>query len=257
VSAEALDYRNRREPALGRSFLLALAVHAILVAVIFTGVRWQTSRPATVTVELWEAPPPPPPPAVEAPKPPPEPPKVAPEPPKPEPKVEKPVIVEKAPPPKPKPKPEPKAKPKPKPEPKPKADPEFEKRLRAEAAAEQKQIDDQTRAREAREARETAQRLAAAAQQKAVQAWTDKIAASIRGWIVLPPDLTGNPEAVFEVTLLPTGEVLTVRRRKSSGHAGYDAAVERAILKSSPLPKPDQPSVFRRDLELKFRPKDQ
>jgi colicin import membrane protein len=48
-----------------------------------------------------------------------------------------------------------------------------------------------------------------------------------------------------------------VRRRKSSGHAGYDAAVERAIYKSQPLPKPDQASVFRRDLELRFRPKDQ
>ncbi len=261
MSAEALDHRSRREPALARSFLLALAVHAVLLAVMFVGVRWQTSRPDVVTVELWEAPPPPPPPpAVEPPKPPPEPPKVAPEPPKPEPKVEKPVIVEKAPPPKPKPKPEPKPKPKPEPKPKPKpkpepkADPEFEKRMRAEAAAEQKQIDDQTRAREARE---IAQRLAAAAQQKALQAWTDKIAASIRSRIVLPPDITGNPEAIFDVTLLPTGEVLTVRRRKSSGHAGYDAAVERAIYKSSPLPKPDQPAVFRRDLELKFRPKDQ
>jgi colicin import membrane protein len=254
VSAEALDYRSRREPAFGRSLLLALAVHAVLVGVIFVNVRWQTSRPDTVTVELWEAPPPPPPPAVEPPKPPPEPPKVAPEPPKPEPKVEKPVIVEKAPPPKPKPKPEPKAKPKPKPEAKPKADPEFEKRLREEAAAEQKQIDEQNRAREARE---TAQRLAAAAQQKALQAWTDKIAAKIRGNIVLPPELNGNPEAIFDVALLPDGSVLSVRRRKSSGHAGYDTAVERAIYKSSPLPKPDQPSAFRRDLELKFRPKDQ
>ena len=256
MSAEALDYRNRREPALGRSFLLALAVHAVLVAVIFTGVRWQTSRPDTVTVELWEAapPPPPPPPVVEPPKPPPAPPKVAPEPPKPEPKVEKPVIVEKAPPPKPKPKPKPEPKPKPKAEAKPKPDPEFEKRLRAEAAAEQKQLEDQNRAREARE---TAQRLAAAAQQKALQAWTDKIAAKIRGNIVLPPDLAGNPEAIFDVALLPDGSVLTVRRRKSSGHGGYDAAVERAIHKSSPLPKPDQPSAFRRDLELKFRPKDQ
>ena len=126
--------------------------------------------------------------------------------------------------------------------------------MQEEAAREQKALDEQSRAREARE---TAQRLAAAAQQKALQAWTDKIAAKIRGNIVLPPDLAGNPEAIFDVALLPTGEVLSVRRRKSSGHAGYDAAVERAIYKASPLPKPDQPGVFRRDLELKFRPKDQ
>lgn len=248
MSAEALDYRSRREPALTRSFLLALAVHAILVAVMFVGVRWQSHRPDIVTVELWEAAPPPPP-VVEAPKPPP---KVEPEPPKPEPKIEKPQIVEKAAPkPKPKPKPEPKVE---KPKPKPRPDPEFEKRLRAEAAAEQKTLSEQSRVREAREA---AERLAAAGRQKALDAWTDKIAAKIRGNIVLPPDLAGNPEAIFDVALLPTGEVLNVRRRKSSGHAGYDSAVDRAIQKSSPLPKPEQPGIFRRDLELKFRPKDQ
>jgi colicin import membrane protein len=244
-AAEALEFRRRREPGLGRSFALALAVHAVLIGVMFVGVRWQSHRPETVTVELWEAPPPPPPPVVEAPKPPP-----VVEPPKPEPKIEKPEIVEKkAPPPKPKPKP----KPEPKAE-KPKPDPQFIKRMQAEAAREQKALDEQSKAREARD---TAQRLAAAAQQKALQAWTDKIAAKIRGNIVLPPDLAGNPEAIFDVALLPTGEVLSVRRRKSSGHAGYDAAVERAIYKSSPLPKPEQPNIFRRDLELKFRPKDQ
>jgi colicin import membrane protein len=56
---------------------------------------------------------------------------------------------------------------------------------------------------------------------------------------------------------LPTGEVLTVRKRKSSGVAAYDDAVERAITKSSPLPQPDDRSLFQRQLELKFRPQDQ
>jgi colicin import membrane protein len=253
ATVEALEYQRRREPGLGRSLLLALAVHAVLIAVMFVGVRWQSHRPETVTVELWESAPPPPPPPVEAPKPPPEPPKPPPEPPKPEPKIEKPEIVEKkAPPPKPKPKPKPEPKAVEKPKPKP--DPQFLKRMQEEAAREEKALQEQARAREARE---TAQKLAAAAAQKQLQAWTDKIAARIRGYIVLPPDISGNPEAIFDVTLLPSGDVLNVRMRKSSGHAGYDAAVERAIRKSSPLPKPDQPGVFRRDLELKFRPKDQ
>jgi colicin import membrane protein len=256
LSAEALEFSKRREPALARAFILALAVHSMLVGVMFFGVRWQNYRPEVVSVELWEAPPPPPPPVpVEEVKPPP--PKVEPPPPKPEPKpepkIEKPQIVEKAPPPKPKPKPKPEPTVE-KPKPKPKADPEFEKQLRAEAAAEQKKLEEQSRAREARE---TAQRLAATAQQKAQQTWMEKIAASIRNRINMPPNVDGNPEAIFDVALLPTGEVLSVRRRKSSGHAGYDAAVERAIYAASPLPKPDQPGIFRRDLELKFRPKDQ
>ena len=253
VAADALEFRHRREPGRARAFLLALAVHAVLIAVIFVGVRWQSHRPETVSVELWDsAPPPPPPPVAEPPKPPPEPPKAAPAPPKPEPKVEKPQIVEKAPPPKPKPKPEPK--PKPKPEAKPKPDPQFLKRMQEEAAREQAALEQQDRAREAREAKA---RAAAAASQKALDEWVGKIRGKIRGNIVLPPDLGGNPEAIFDVALLPDGSVLTVRRRKSSGHAGYDAAVERAIYKSSPLPRPDQPGVFRRDLELKFRPQDQ
>jgi colicin import membrane protein len=50
--------------------------------------------------------------------------------------------------------------------------------------------------------------------------------------------------------------VLTVRKRKSSGHAGYDDAVERAIMKSSPLPLPDDRNLFQRQLELKFHPQD-
>jgi colicin import membrane protein len=113
MSAQAVlgfGFGERRQPALGRSFVLAFIVHALLVGVMFLGVRWQSHDPETVTVELWEAPPPaPPPPKVEAPKPEP-----APPPPvvKPEPKVEKPdIAIREKPKPKPKPKPEPKAEP--------------------------------------------------------------------------------------------------------------------------------------------------
>jgi colicin import membrane protein len=71
---------------------------------------------------------------------------------------------------------------------------------------------------------------------------------------VLPPDIKGNPEAIFDVVQLPTGEVLSARLRKSSGNGAYDEAVERAILKSSPLPEPDRREQFARELQLKFRP---
>lgn len=250
-AVEALEYRRRREPALASAFVLALAVHAVLIAVMFIGVRWQSHRPETVTVELWDSapPPPPPPPVVEAPKPPPEPPKVAPEPPKPEPKIEKPEIAEKAPKPKPKPKPEPK-----KVEAKPKPDPKLLRQIQEEAAREEKALQEQARVREARA---TAQRLAAAANKKALDDWVSKIRAKVSSRINFPQDVPGNPEAVFAVTLLPSGDVLNVRLKKSSGHAGLDAALQRAIEASSPLPKPDQPSVFQRDLELRLRLKDQ
>lgn len=244
-------FGSRPQPGYARSFALAFAVHALLIAVMFLGVRLQSHAPDSVTVELWE---PPPPPRVE--EPPPPPPKAEPEPPKPEPKIEKPQIVEKA---APKPKPEPKKpqpKPKPKPVPvKPKAparDFEAERNMREELAREQA-------AEQERQMKERAAREQLAARDRALAAWQGKIAAKIRGNIPtqVVQEVAGNPEAIFDVALLPSGEVLTVKMRKPSGNRAYDEAIERAILKSSPLPRPDQPSLFRRDLELKFRPLDQ
>jgi colicin import membrane protein len=240
VSAEALAFGERREPALLPAFVLAALVHLFLAAVMFLGVRWQSHPPETVVVELWEAPPPPAQ-VVEAPKPPP--PQVEPEPLP----AQKPDIAVKAP--KPKPKPEPK--------PVPKKDVDFQKRLNEQLAQEQRAIDEQRREAERREAAARQQAVAAAARDRALAAWVDKIRAKIRGNIHLPSGISGNPEAIFDVTQLPTGEVISIRLRKSSGHKGYDDAVERAILKSSPLPKPDQPSLFERQLELRFRPQDQ
>src|SRR3954466_7852015 len=194
-------FRARPDYALGRAFLLAFAVHAVLVAFMFIGVRMQNRPGDTVTVELWEVPPPPP--VVEAPKPPP--PKVeAPKPPppkvEPEPEVKKPEIVEKAPPPKPKPKPEAKAPPK----------DDLEKLLlREQVAMEQQKLNEERRqideARRKADSEKTARQLAATASSRALAQWTDKIRQKIRGNITMPPDITGNPEAIFDVALLPTG----------------------------------------------------
>ena len=234
---------------------LSVVMHVVLIAILFFGVRMVSTPPAQVTVELWDPPPPPPPTPVVEVKPPPPPPVVKPQP---EPEVKKPDIAlpEK---PKPKPKPEVK-KPEPKPAP-PKRDLAFEKMLREQAAAEQKALDDQRRKVEEqrleRERKEMLAKLQADARNKALATWTDKIRAKIRGNIILPQDIPGNPEAIFDVTILPTGEVLEpVRKRKSSGHPAYDDAVERAILRSSPLPLPDDRRLFQRQLELRFRPQD-
>jgi colicin import membrane protein len=251
----ALAFPLRQEPALGRSATLSALVHIVLFAVLVFGVRWQSQRPDVVEVELWEAPP-----VVQPAPPPPAPPQAV----QPAPKVEpvmvpKPDIVvrEK---PKPKPKPEPKKAP-PKaapPPPKPRADPAFEKRLREQAAQEQKALQreqalQQLLARQKDDARQ--RELDARA--RGLATWQDRIRAKIRGNIVLPQGIVGNPEAIFDVVQLPSGEILNVVKRKSSGHAGYDEAVERAILKSSPLPKPEQAGLFQRELKLNFRPLDQ
>ena len=78
----------------------------------------------------------------------------------------------------------------------------------------------------------------------------------MKGNVIVPADLAGNPEAIFEVVQLPTGEIIEATLRKSSGSRAYDDAVQRAIIKSSPLPRPDRAELFQRALTLKFRPQD-
>jgi colicin import membrane protein len=256
----AAVFDERAEPGALASAFLAALVHIALLAFLVLGVRWQNPPPEPVSAELWDAPQAAPPPAPAA-KAEPPPPAAAP---KPESRIEKPDIEVKAPPPKPKPEP-PKSAPRPEPPriapksnaekaaPKPPVDADVQRRLREELAREQQQL---ALEHERAAIRDSLARDAAAERARALATWVDRIRAKIRGNILLPPDLKGNPEAIFDVVQLPTGEVLSVKLRKSSGHAGYDQAVERAILKSSPLPRPDRPELFQRELELRFRPLD-
>jgi len=83
------------------------------------------------------------------------------------------------------------------------------------------------------------------------------IAAKIKGNTTYPGslDVPGNPEVVFQVEQLPTGEILSVRKTKSSGIPAFDDAVERGINKSSPLPKKKDGTV-ERSLPVSFKLKD-
>lgn len=253
-------FEERREPALLRSAALAAAVHLVLLTVLFFGVRWQNRPPEAVVVELWSAPP-----VAQAPEPPKPEPVIVPELPQPEPVIEKPDIAIKEPP-KPKPKPVPVVKPRPeppKPKPRPVAKPEpprpalreaeAKKRMQEELAREQASL---ALDRERQQIRDQLARESNAARDRAIAGWVDKVRAKIRSNIVMPPDIKGNPEAIFDVVQLPSGDVLSATLRKSSGHGAYDRAVENAIRKSSPLPRPERAELFVRNLELRFRPQD-
>jgi len=245
------------QPGRVRSVILAVVVHAIFFAFIVFGVNWQTRETAPYEAELWEklptAPPKPAEPRPEPPKPEPQPPKPEQEPPKPPPE-----------PPKPPPKP-PEEKPKP-----PKPDPEIalkaerekkaqEKKAREEKlerdkrekerAEREKQKKEEARKKREEEARKVEeqqafeaaqqQRAAAAAQrQQEFNEWIGKIQARIRSKANVPDTVTGRPEVVVHIRILPGGEVFDVAIVKSSGNPTYDAAIERAVRSSSPLPVP-------------------
>lgn len=231
-----------RTPAPGKraAAIMAVAVHLLLALFLIYGIRWQSMRPEAVEVELISTVP------MTAPKsalkPPPE---IKPEP-QPEPKIE--------PPPKPVTPPKPdialKEKPEKKPEPpKPLFDPmEALKRETEQAKREQ-----MSSAASKELAQLQANASSAVAKGKA-DGYIAKIRGKVYGNLVPTPGVVGNPEAVFDVIQLPSGEILELRLVKSSGHAALDSNIERAIRKSSPLPLPERPDEFRRELRLKFRP---
>jgi colicin import membrane protein len=235
--------------------ILALLVHSIFFALLYFGLNWNRHAylPATMTVQLWsslpdEAAAPPVKPRIEEVVPPPQPEKIV----QPDiviPEKKKPVPVEV---PKPKPeikKPAPKAAKvvKPRPEKAKAAKPNPEAiRMAQQQAAQQK----------AEQAKLAAQAAQDAAIGKVVDEYIAKITAKIRRNIVMPPDVPSDARAEFMVTLLPGGTVLNAVRIKSSGNAAYDDAVERAILKSDPLPLPPDVALFNRfrQLDLVFKP---
>ncbi|MDP2240947.1 MAG: cell envelope integrity protein TolA [Burkholderiales bacterium] len=242
---------------------MALVMHLLFLLLLVFGVSWQHKQSdSAVIVDLWNNLP-----AL------------------PQPKAEPPPPEAKAPP--EPPKPVPKAEPKPKPEPKPVIKPDIalkeklekERKLKVEQEKLEEKKREQEKARVAlkeKRAKEVeAKQLAkeqddalrkinemqaaqAAARGKQIDEYRRRISEKVKRFIVLPPNLQGNPEVEFDVVLLPGGEVLGVKLRKSSAVTAYDNAVERAILKAQPLPLPPDPALFNdfRELKLKFRPKE-
>ena len=217
-------------------------VHFVLLAVLIFGLNWQSRRPDAVQVELWTQIP-----DVESP----------------------PARVE--------PKPEPKVEPKPEAKPPP---PKVEqKAAKPDIAVEREKKTPKKKEEEPLKKFDTMSRMQQqlAQEQKALQAqprpdakpaaappvaglpdagYIDKIRTAIKSRIVLPLNIKENPEAIFDVIQLPSGDVMEVKLVRTSGNPLYDDAVEKAIRKASPLPKPDRPEQFRRELVLKFRPQE-
>jgi colicin import membrane protein len=276
---------GRQEPGKVRAGVYAALVHLAFLAVLVFGVSWQSYQASPVAVELWES--------LPSTRPTPRPPRPEPQPePKPAPKP----VAKPEPKPEPKLEPKAKSEPRPtKADIELKAkEKEKEARRREEEqkkAAEQKKAEEKKAAEQKKAAEEKrkqdeakrkeqerqqlalqqqqaeqalrAQQEAVARQQAAAQGRlvndymariNGKIKRLINNQACLP---LGNPEVRFDVTLMPTGELLMdPRLAKSSGNGACDQAIERAILRAQPLPLPPDPALFSqfRDLHLKFRP---
>jgi len=129
---------------------------------------------------------------------------------------------------------------------------EAEERRRKEAEARQRQeaealLRQQLAAEEARMAAERSGLLAqyiALVQQKIERNW------------IRPPSARPGLECIVRVAQIPGGEVVSVQVVKCNGDEAVVRSIENAVYKASPLPDPADPSLFERNLQLVFKPRD-
>ena len=250
MSAALFYGSSRKGPYPLPAGIMALAVHGVFFALLYFGFSWQIVPLEMMRVELWQNLPE----MVEAP---PEKPRVEEvvQPAQPV-KIDEPEIVLPD-----KKKPEPKRAEKPLENKKAavkSADTKLDKQKSIEREQELLLKEQQELLiKEQQEAAERARAEQAEAKGRVVNEYKAKIQNKITRNIVMPPNVPDDAIAVFRVTLLPGGAVLSADMKKSSGNAAYDNAVERAILKSDPLPLPPDAAMFKdfRILELKFQPK--
>jgi len=73
---------------------------------------------------------------------------------------------------------------------------------------------------------------------------------------VRPASAIVGVECVANIKQAPGGEVLTVSIGQCNGDAAVRQSIEAAIYRASPLPTPEDPSVFEREIRLTFRPEE-
>ncbi|HEX9626789.1 MAG TPA: cell envelope integrity protein TolA [Acidiferrobacterales bacterium] len=120
---------------------------------------------------------------------------------------------------------------------------EAERRQEAESALKQQLAAEEQELAQARAQTEIA-RYEALIRQKVERNWAR------------PPGAPQGMECRVRVRLVASGEVLQATVVQSSGNAAFDRSVENAVYKASPLPIPDDKTLFDyfRELEFKFRP---
>lgn len=117
----------------------------------------------------------------------------------------------------------------------------MEEAMREEAARRQAEREAAARAASEREAR--------------LSEWAAILERHVTKYWIRPPSAADDFECRVEVDLLPDGTVTNVRIASSCGNAQLDRSVQDAVYRASPMPRPSDPSVFERNLSIKFRPR--
>jgi colicin import membrane protein len=88
----------------------------------------------------------------------------------------------------------------------------------------------------------------------ALVSWQAAIAAKItRAWL-RPPTARAGIDCMLNVTQVPGGEVTEVSIGECNGDQAVRESIEAAVYRASPLPPPPDPSLFDRNLKIRFKP---
>lgn len=105
--------------------------------------------------------------------------------------------------------------------------------------------------------RETSARAASEKGRKQSE-WAALLSRAVARKWTRPAAVTQDFSCTVHVLLLPDGTVSSATVAKScGGGSALDRSVEDAVYRASPLPKPDDPSIFDRDLIINFIPGNQ
>jgi colicin import membrane protein len=74
-----------------------------------------------------------------------------------------------------------------------------------------------------------------------------------RNWVA-PPTAKVGLDCVVNVVQIPSGDVIDARVGRCNGDEAVVRSIEIAVRKASPLPKPPDPRLFQRNLEVHFNP---
>ncbi|HUR41232.1 MAG TPA: cell envelope integrity protein TolA [Verrucomicrobiae bacterium] len=105
-----------------------------------------------------------------------------------------------------------------------------------------------------REVARAAATQAASEREKKQAVWADALSRHVQRYWNRPAGATGDFECSVQVQLLPDGTVTKARIDSSCGSPALDRSVEDAVFRASPLPRPADPDVFDRDLNIRFTP---
>lgn len=137
----------------------------------------------------------------------------------------------------------------------------LEQQAAAKAAAEKKRATEDARLRQEREA-DLRARLAAeeertsAGFQSLKARYVLAIQAHVEQRWFEPPGTGPGLSCTVHVMQIPGGEVVGTRFGRCNGNAAVRESIETAVRNASPLPAPPEPSLFEREVELIFTPKE-